>query len=774
MPGGFQNQEKINSNFKNWFGVLGTDNIGTGAKYYFNENYPHYLSTLATGVWVQSDDIPVAANQADADAAVIANPTILETRTVRLTLDNTSDSHAYEARSSYGDRTSTLYGQWVMPHLVYNATSGTASWGYSVRLYHGNPSSGGVRIYSTSFMGTDNEVSWGWSYTDGVLLVSELAKEDFLSYYNTNGLWIVGYRYLGETLINYTGGTQGFQGMIGFQGPPMGYQGYQGYQGEDGYVGSDGTQGARGYQGDTGGPQGNQGFQGNRGYQGYQGIDGSQGNIGYQGDIGYQGNIGYQGLIGSQGFQGLNGAQGYQGLRGYQGYQGLRGYQGYQGIRGFQGYQGFAGTNGYQGYIGYQGDQGSGYQGSEGSQGDIGFQGPQGIGYQGEKGDKGDSGYQGYQGNNGLLGYQGFQGARGFQGYQGLNGSQGNQGFQGFQGFQGRQGIQGFQGIRGFQGYQGRQGDRGFQGFQGFQGHQGLQGIQGIQGNIGQQGFQGINGFQGMQGYNGTEGYQGYQGRQGAGFQGYFGYQGYQGNQGNFGYQGYQGFQVNPGYAAGNNTEVQFNNSGALDGDGNFTYTIGTQSLIVGGSIKIGSGTAIFRPCSIDASGDITTGWSGNDIMLNADDDNSPSGELIAEKVWNAVYNDYADFQKISNEEIIIFGRCYYDTKNGAKLCSERCQKSVIGIASDTFGFAAGAEVNTHQAPFAVCGWVLAYVDKEYESGTPLTNDEYGYLTEMSMEEKNQFPERLIAIYKCKENNIYWGSKNKKIYVDNRHWVKVK
>ena len=48
MPGGFQNQEKINSNFKNWFGVLGTNNIGTGAKYYFNENYDKTISLLST------------------------------------------------------------------------------------------------------------------------------------------------------------------------------------------------------------------------------------------------------------------------------------------------------------------------------------------------------------------------------------------------------------------------------------------------------------------------------------------------------------------------------------------------------------------------------------------------------------------------------------------------------------------------------------------------------------------------------------------------------
>ena len=65
----------------------------------------------------------------------------------------------------------------------------------------------------------------------------------------------------------------------------------------------------------------------------------------------------------------------------------------------------------------------------------------------------------------------------------------------------------------------------------------------------------------------GPQGYQGYQGVGGAsGSQGVQGYQGYQGNQGNQGNQG-------SGIAAGSNTQIQYNNSGAFAGTAAATYS---------------------------------------------------------------------------------------------------------------------------------------------------------------------------------------------------------
>ena len=81
---------------------------------------------------------------------------------------------------------------------------------------------------------------------------------------------------------------------------------------------------------------------------------------------------------------------------------------------------------------------------------------------------------------------------------------------------------------------------------------------------------------------------------------------------------------------------------------------------------------------------------------------------------------------------------------------------------------------DVRQVPIAVSGWALAYVDQEYPCGTPLTNDQDGNLTEMTLEEKRNYPERLVGIYKRKELETEFGTESKKINVNGRHWVKVK
>ena len=172
---------------------------------------------------------------------------------------------------------------------------------------------------------------------------------------------------------------------------------------------------------------------------------------------------------------------------------------------------------------------------------------------------------------------------------------------------------------------------------------------------------------------------------------------------------------------------------------------------------------------------DINTGaYSINNAgtSLAACDTGGGLTQFVASKVWNAVWNDVADFQLLNDE--LIFGKCYIDHIEGARIATKRCQMGVIGIASDTFGHAVGFGANEKEVPIAVCGWVLAFVDQEYECGTPLTNDEFGNLTEITLEEKRNYPERIIGIYKKPERNDEFGPNNQKIKVNGRHWVKVK
>ena len=44
----------------------------------------------------------------------------------------------------------------------------------------------------------------------------------------------------------------------------------------------------------------------------------------------------------------------------------------------------------------------------------------------------------------------------------------------------------------------------------------------------------------------------------------------------------------------------------------------------------------------------------------------------------------------------------------------------------------------------------------------------------MTLEEKQIYPERMVAIYKKKQDSKWWGPEKKEIEVNGRHWVKVK
>ncbi len=196
-----------------------------------------------------------------------------------------------------------------------------------------------------------------------------------------------------------------------------------------------------------------------------------------------------------------------------------------------------------------------------------------------------------------------------------------------------------------------------------------------------------------------------------------------------------------------------------------FMILLYTIIIIFNKKLIEGDFMALLRPCTISSTGTITNGSSGPDLRVQ-------SGEFVADKVWNSVWNDVADFQLLNDD--LIPGKCYFDTIEGARICTERCQLSVIGVASDTFGFGVGQGNAGVEVPIAVAGWVLAYVDDEYPCGTPLTNDENGNLTEMTLEEKQNFPERVVAIYKKKELKDSFGDGKKFIDVNGRHWVKVK
>lgn len=198
--------------------------------------------------------------------------------------------------------------------------------------------------------------------------------------------------------------------------------------------------------------------------------------------------------------------------------------------------------------------------------------------------------------------------------------------------------------------------------------------------------------------------------------------------------------------------------------------------ILIIGNPADAAGASYLKNVNINAANGTVTGAGGNDLIITSmagAPSNTVTGQFRADRVWGAVWNDVADFQDLNDE--LVPGKCYVDTPVGAQICNERCQMAVIGLASDTFGLSVGSdERKKKQVPIAIGGWVLAYVDKEYPTGTPLTNDAYGFLTEMTLEEKRNYPERLVATYKKPETNSKFGPQGKQIEVNGRHWVKVK
>lgn len=148
--------------------------------------------------------------------------------------------------------------------------------------------------------------------------------------------------------------------------------------------------------------------------------------------------------------------------------------------------------------------------------------------------------------------------------------------------------------------------------------------------------------------------------------------------------------------------------------------------------------------------------------------DNATTYHFYAGAVHNAVWNDLADCIEVPEDTDLEFGYCY--SWNGNKVeKTSRKSKNCIGIHSNTAGLFMGEKpVRTIQA--AVAGFALAYVDRIYPEGTPLTWSDDGKLTKCTVLKRVLHPERVIATFYKEEKQESWHG----VKVNNRHWVKVR
>ena len=212
------------------------------------------------------------------------------------------------------------------------------------------------------------------------------------------------------------------------------------------------------------------------------------------------------------------------------------------------------------------------------------------------------------------------------------------------------------------------------------------------------------------------------------------------------------------------------------------TLTVGSSGSITVGSLsntnaEISSSGVLTLNCdSSFGSADV----SGGDSTLSKRCALHSKGSIYCVKtiwgsqVFNAVWNDLADCIPVNKEAVIEPGYCYcFDGEKYYK-STKYLEKGIIGIESDTYGMHMGSKPGVKQMDVAVSGFALAYVDKEYESGTPLTCTENGYLTEIAKQDKIEYPERIVGTYWKPEPNEEWGSSDRKVKVNGRHWIKIK
>lgn len=189
------------------------------------------------------------------------------------------------------------------------------------------------------------------------------------------------------------------------------------------------------------------------------------------------------------------------------------------------------------------------------------------------------------------------------------------------------------------------------------------------------------------------------------------------------------------------------------------SQSVATLKLTDDGKVKIGnSGTLAYY--SSDPSASLT----GTSIL-------GYDGYLYANRIYNSVWNDLADFRNMAEGVKREPGKVYVSTPDGLVIASKRCQKGVAGVCSDTYGFAlGGGENDPKKVPLAISGWVLADVDRPYTVGTPLVTGKNGQLTKARFCEKLFFPERIVGTM---ENKPVVDKANPKVKVAGRYWVKI-
>ena len=162
--------------------VVGTGAISGTPKQPFAEAIPSPLIIANGALWNEADSIPATPPGADTNQVKVY---LAATSGLRMTADATSSGQrAYIAYSTYNNTSSTRLTNWI--DTQFGAS-------YIIKVYRGDPNSGGVNL---SAAGSGNNDGWFFDYSAGVLNFNDT---NVPSGVNDTNIYIVGYRYIGQT-----------------------------------------------------------------------------------------------------------------------------------------------------------------------------------------------------------------------------------------------------------------------------------------------------------------------------------------------------------------------------------------------------------------------------------------------------------------------------------------------------------------------------------------------------------------------------------------------
>ena len=195
---GFSQTETLNLDRKIAAGVIDANESGQ----WYDSQIANIPAILNKDVLTQFGEVPPANNRAAAQANAVAKPAIIQdysdpANAVRLTVVSGTNGSTFLATSVQGVYSEDVrLCNWIHPTRI-PLSSGLPSIGYTVKVYQGNPATGGTEILTTTGLGGAGETAspaWIFNYDQGILLISA----DFRT--TLTNPYILGFRYIGDTL----------------------------------------------------------------------------------------------------------------------------------------------------------------------------------------------------------------------------------------------------------------------------------------------------------------------------------------------------------------------------------------------------------------------------------------------------------------------------------------------------------------------------------------------------------------------------------------------